>query len=217
MTEDPKTGASPDSPAPGGESRTQRPRRFDKGLLLGLGLGALAETAIVVVAVVVVMLVWGNPLDGSSSFYPSGKVETVPLTGPWLNMTDAQHGTVAGWSYGGMGSGDGMPGDAVATFDLSTATEQNGAAAVVSVTMFVTAQTQLLMGGEPWTAEDSSERSAVEQVFGSLDSPSDAGYGYLDMRKLSITFRVDGGRLFAESIDASKTQEDPPFLGMGAF
>jgi hypothetical protein len=37
------------------------------------------------------------------------------------------------------------------------------------------------------------------------------------MREPKVTFRVEGSYLIAESIDASATQEDSPFMWGGGF
>ena len=189
------------------------PRRFMTGLAIGLGA---AVVAVVIVAVVALVLFPSTPT------YPSAygaipwptQVKTVQLNGPWIKMTDNQHGTVVGWSQGTSGwDGSGMPGMPVgvfASFELFSPTEQDGVKAMISTGILVTHDTKLLMGGQPYSATTTGGTSAIDSVFGMYQG--DTGPGYLDMRELTVSFKRDGDNLIAESIDASATEQVPPFF-----
>ncbi len=200
---------------PEDRKRTRQPRRFGAGLAIGVGIGVVALMVILAILALIVFLTFVRPSMQEAGGYWPEEVKTVQIDGPWLNMTDSQHGTVAGWCDGGFGGGDGLPGGAFAEFSIGMATEQDGVRARVSVDIFVARETQLLMGGQPWKPQTAMSGSPLEAVFG--DYQGDIGYDYLDMRELTIKFRREGDYLIAESIDASTTQQDPPFSWGGGF
>jgi hypothetical protein len=221
MDEDQAPSAPIGTSMAGDGEKATRPHRFGSGAALPLGLGVLGAILIAVIVVLIVLLTWVKPMHNVFSQplpgYMPGEIETVRLDGPWLKMTDDQHGTVVGWSDSGTTTGDGMPHGAVAEFDLSMPTEQDGVKAIVSVGILVTPETELLMGGQPWEPEETGERSPVEVVFGSDGFGSDVGYDYLDMRELTVEFRREGDALIAESIDASTSQQESPLFWMQGY
>jgi hypothetical protein len=217
---------TPDQPpapaAPAQEKAPKPPRRFGVGLAIGIGAGILGVIVILAVGALIVYLTLIRP--EIHAVYPD-KVETVQLSGSWAKMTDADHGTVTGWSAGDMGSGSGMPSGAFADFSLSMPTEQDGLRATVSVDILVTEQTQLLMGGQPWKPKTAAGQSPIHSVFGTEMSYEDSGdfysgdgqTDYLDSRQLTVKFHRDGQNIIADSIDASTEHTDPPFGGPWGF
>lgn len=207
---------SPEQIPPAADPGVQgkRPRRFGAGIAIGAGAGVVAVLVILAVVGLIVYLAWVRPL--TADFYGSSwseEIETVQIDGPWLQTTDGERGTVAGWSDGGFGGGDGMPGGSFASFGLSMPIEQDGVKARVSVNVYVTRDTKLLMGGQPWEPGSPGSSDPVDVVFG--DYQGESGWDYLDMRKLTVGFKKDGDYLIAETIDASRTQGAAPWMWDG--
>jgi hypothetical protein len=206
---------SPSGPTFPGVPAARQPRRFGAGLAIGVGIGIGALVVILAILALIFYLAFVRPVTVDIGASWPEEVKTVQVDGPWLKMTDSTHGTVSGWSDGGFGGGDGLPGGAFAEFSIAAATKQDGVMARISVDIYITRDTRLLMGGQPWTPQMTGSSSPIDAVFG--DSQGEVGYDYLDMRELTVTFRRDGAYLIAESIDASTTQQDSPYMWGGGF
>ena len=200
------TDAEPNASNPDNSSSTKkRQSRFVWGLLIGTSIGTMAAVIVAVAAMVI-----ANPLGATMRIRqvigrPS-KIEVVQASDPWLKMVDKNHGRIIGFSGGG--SSGGLPHGAISQFDLVKPTEQDGARASITVSIYVTPKTKLTMGGKPWKPKDQTGKTPSALVFDGLqDEPNDA---FLEMRELTIDFRLEGHDLVAEQIDASEKRKDRP-------
>lgn len=195
------------------DNRTERrPTRFAWGLALGaLGGGLL----IVLIVATVTLFIY---LDARQQFdaYSSGSSELtyVQSSEPWIEMSDGKRGRVSGYGDGGWGSGSDMEHGAIAEFNLTRLTRQDGVPARILVRILVTPETEITKQGQPWKLKGANrEWSPAEMLF--FDGAAgDSTYDFLDSGELTVEFRREGDALIAESIDSSGSgRPDDEFLG----
>ena len=203
MTDTESSNSNPDNDS----FNKKRQSRFVWGLLIGISIGTMAAAIVAVAAMVI-----ANPLGATMRIKQvigrTSKIAVVRASGPWLKMIDENHGRIIGVSGGGGSSGTGMAHGAISQFNLVRPTEQDGARASLTVSIYVTPKTKLTMGGKSWKPQDQTSKTPSTRVFDGLqDEPGDT---FLEMRELTIDFRLEGHDLVAEQIDASKKRKDPP-------
>ncbi len=202
MTDGEPNTSNPDNSS----SMKKRQSRFVWGLLIGISIGTMAA-AIVAVSAMIIASPRGATMRIRQVIGRTSKIEVVRASDPWLKMIDKNHGRIIGFTSGS-GSSGGLPHDAISKFDLVKPTEQDGARASITVSIYVTPKTKLTMGGKPWKPKNQTGKTPSTVVFDGLqDEPS---YTFLEMRELTIDFRLEGHDLVAEQIDASKKRKDPP-------
>ena len=167
------------------------------GFAWGLAFGSLAAVAIIAIALVTVQVAAISRFRGPSA---AGSV-TVTATKAgkqWFSASSGK-GTIQGWIGGSSGSGDGPAGTA-GYFELAALDSVDGVTIKHSLPVYLSKNTQLIVGGQRYG-------KPVSSLF---SDQSDGPGGILYGRLLTIEFHTDGSLLVADRIETSLESSASP-------